>query len=237
MRRVGLLGGTFDPVHVGHVAIAELALEALALDEVLFIPAADPPHKKRPIAGYEHRVAMLEYALGCQDKVTGNEKNKFCVSLIESELSLPSYTVDTLYELKKRLGDDLKLYFIIGADSLLEFHLWYRYLELLTLTSFIVVARPAIANAEVTKAIEDLPGSFIPQSDTNKCWQRVDGAEIVYLSESKQNISSSIIRRQLAAGKLPGTVNSRVLQYINTHGLYIHNTLCTAQQQSNSQFN
>ncbi len=235
MRRVGLLGGTFDPVHVGHVAIAELALEALALDEVLFIPAADPPHKKKPIAGYEHRVTMLEHAIGWQDKEPGKGKNKFCVSLIESELSLPSYTVDTLHELKNRLGDNQKLFFIIGADSLLEIHLWYRYRELLTLTSFIVVARPTIANAQVTKAIEDLPGSFIPQSDTNTCWQRADGAEIVYLPESKQNISSSIIRRQLAAGELPGTVNSRVLQYINTHGLYISNTLCAAQQQSNSQ--
>ena len=213
-QRIGLLGGTFDPVHRGHLAVAEQAEKALSLDQVIFIPAADPPHKKMPGASYSHRVAMLEAALA----EAGDSNKKFSISLLEAERAAPSYTVDTLLELKKRLGEQ-KFYFIIGADSLMELTLWYRYQDLPGLTDFIVAARPGISMQEINQAIARLPGPFIPEESQHR-WKREDGAEIYYLADVSKNISSSTIRRQLEQGQRPDTVNRQVLDYIVDHRLY-----------------
>jgi nicotinate-nucleotide adenylyltransferase len=213
-QRIGLLGGTFDPVHEGHLAIAARAKEAVSLDRIIFIPAADPPHKTRPGASYSHRVAMLEAAL----IGTGDNNELYDISLLEAERAAPSYTVDTLLELKKRLGEQ-NFYFIIGADSLVELHLWYRYQELPGLTDFIVAARPGISMQEINRAIAGLPGPFI-FNESQQQWRRKDGAEIVYLADVCKSISSSTIRMQLAQGQRPDTVDRRVLDYIIDHKLY-----------------
>ena len=212
-QRIGLLGGTFDPVHKGHLAVAEQAEKSLSLDQLIFIPAADPPHKQRPGASYSNRVAMLEAALA-----GAGDNKKFAISLLEAERAAPSYTIDTLLELKKRLGEQ-KFYFIIGADSLKELHLWYRYQVLPELTDFIVAARPGISMHEIDQAIERLPGPFIPDSSKIR-WRRKDGAEIYYLPDVSKNISSSTIRMQIGQGQRPDTVNRQVLDYILDHGLY-----------------
>ena len=210
--RIGLFGGTFDPVHEGHVAIAKRAKQALSLDRLIFIPAADPPHKKQPGTSYSHRVAMLENALADLDE-------KYEISLLESERATPSYTVDTLVELKKRLGEKSIFYFIIGADSLLELHLWYRYPDLPTLTNFIVATRPGISIQAMNQAIQRLPGLFFPDQSHHR-WTRSDGAQIILLTDVEKNISSSAIRHQLGLKKKPGGIDSRVLDYIVEHRLY-----------------
>lgn len=211
-QRIGLLGGTFDPVHKGHIEVAKLAEKTMSLDRVIFIPAADPPHKKRPGASYSHRVAMLEIALAAP----GHEK--FEISLLEAERKAPSYTIDTLIEMKKRLGEQ-RFYFIIGADSLLELHLWYRFQELPELTDFIVAARPGISMQEIEKALEKLAGPFIPDPP-NVRWRRMDGAKIYYLADVSNNISSTTIRMQIRDGVSPDTIDRRVLDHIMVHGLY-----------------
>ncbi len=206
-----MFGGTFDPVHKGHIAVAELAIHKLSLDGILFIPAADPPHKKQPGASYSHRVAMLEIALA-------GANPEFQVSLLEAERAAPSYTVDTLLELKKRLGSQ-NFYFIIGADSLLELHLWYRFRRLPELTDFIVAARPGISMDAVQQAITRLPGNFLPAGSVMQ-WSREDGARIFYLAQTAEDVSSSSIRRQISRGQQPNTVSNKVLEYITAHGLY-----------------
>ena len=218
-QHIGLLGGSFDPIHDGHLAIAVQAEKALALDRVIFIPAADPPHKKMPGASYGHRVAMLETALA----EAGDSAQKFEISLVEAERPAPSYTVDTLLELKKRLGKQ-QFYFIIGADSLLDLPLWYRYQELSALTHFIVAARSGITLQQISSAIARLPGPFIVDESQTR-WRRLDGAAIYYLAHVAKNISSSEIRRQLAAGQRPDTVKRSVFDYIIEHGLYCGNGL------------
>jgi nicotinate-nucleotide adenylyltransferase len=213
MERLGLFGGTFDPVHRGHLAIAAQAAEELRLDRVLFIPAADPPHKRKTWANYGQRVAMLEAALAGQER--------FAVSLLEAELPSPSYTVDTLLELHKRLvGQCCSLHFLIGADSLLELHLWYRCQDLLRLTKFIVISRPGISLTAMRQAIERLPGSFL--SDTaGMRWRRDDGAEFAFiLNRVKEDISSTAIRTQLQRGEKPEFLDKRVWEYIEQEGLY-----------------
>jgi nicotinate-nucleotide adenylyltransferase len=211
MQNIGLFGGTFDPVHKGHLAVAELAVNTISLDRLLFIPAADPPHKKQPGASYSHRVAMLELALARANR-------EFQISLLEAERAAPSYTVDTLLELKKRLGLQ-NFYFIIGADSLLELHLWYRYHHLLELTDFIVAARPGISMSAVQQAIDRLPGNFCPDSSTTQ-WIRTDGAKIYYLADIGKNVSSSSIRMQISLGQRPDTIIGEVFEYITANGLY-----------------
>jgi nicotinate-nucleotide adenylyltransferase len=215
-QRVGLFGGTFDPVHKGHLAIARQAAEEAWLDEVLFIPTADPPHKSAPGASFWHRVAMLEIVLSGSEQAD----DRFTISLLEAELSFPSYTVDTLSELKKRLLNP-KCYFIIGADSLLDLHRWYQYQKLLSLTNFIVISRPGISLIDMQHAIERLPGSF--ESDIYcQRWCRSDGAEILLLmNHLQEDISSTMIRSKMKTGRMPQDVDSLVWEYILQEGLYL----------------
>ncbi|MCW5211846.1 nicotinate (nicotinamide) nucleotide adenylyltransferase [Desulfobulbus sp. TB] len=217
-KRIGLFGGTFDPVHKGHLSIASQAAQEARLDQVLFIPAADPPHKKKPRASYWHRVAMLKTAFA----ELSFEQDRFVLSLLEAELPFPSYTVDTLLELKKRLLNP-RCYFIIGADSLLDLHQWYQYQKLLCLTNFIVVSRPGVSLSAMQRAVKCLPGSF--QSNTsntsNQCWLRSDGAEILLLiNRLTKKISSTMIRAALQQGKAPQDVDPHVREYIAQEGLY-----------------
>ncbi len=209
-RKVGLLGGTFDPVHEGHLAIAELACREIGLQELLFLPAPDPPHKKQPGAPFHHRAAMLELALAGRDD--------WSLSLLEAELGCPSYTVDTLLELKKRLGDQ-RFFFIMGADSLLELHLWYRYQDLLELTDLVVAARPGISPEQVERAVAQLPGDFSPLAGP-KGWRRSDGCTLFYLARAAAAVSSSMVREQLRNGRQPAAVPPPVLDYIKSHHLY-----------------
>uniref|UniRef100_UPI0040563010 nicotinate (nicotinamide) nucleotide adenylyltransferase n=1 Tax=Candidatus Electronema sp. TaxID=2698783 RepID=UPI0040563010 len=209
MERIGLFGGTFDPVHVGHLAIAEQAAEELRLDQVLFIPAADPPHKRRTWASYGQRVAMLEAALV--------DHSRFSISLIEAELPAPSYTVDTLLELRKRLAG--QFYFLIGADSLLDIHLWHRFQDLLKLTKFIVISRPGIPLAAMRQAMERLPGSFLPNDAEQMRWQRADGTKFVLLvNQLQEDVSSSMIREQIRQGEKTELLDRRVMGYIEREG-------------------
>ncbi|MGB5686801.1 MAG: nicotinate (nicotinamide) nucleotide adenylyltransferase [Candidatus Electrothrix sp.] len=223
--RIGLFGGTFDPVHNGHLAIARQAAEEARLDQVLFIPSADPPHKKTPGASYWHRVDMLEIILKTSFSgapVDQDYQDRFAISLLEAELPFPSYTVDTLFELKKRLLN-ARCYFIIGADSLLDLHCWYQYQKLLSLTHFIVLSRPGISLAAMQNAVQRLPGSFVPDTSygQHKRWLRSDGAEILLLvNRLREDISSTVIRAELGQGRAPQDVDSRVREYIAREGLY-----------------
>ncbi len=139
--RVGVFGGTFDPIHLGHLILAELCREQGELDEVLFVPAAQPPHKPRPQAPFPTRVEMLQLAL------SGNPA--FHVDELEAERAGPSYTADTLTELGRRRPDD-ELYLIVGADSLRDLPSWYQPERILAQATLLVVARPdAPAPAEL----------------------------------------------------------------------------------------
>ncbi|MCI5151330.1 MAG: nicotinate (nicotinamide) nucleotide adenylyltransferase, partial [Candidatus Electrothrix sp. MAN1_4] len=213
-KSIGLFGGTFDPVHNGHLAIARQAAVEAELDKVLFIPAADPPHKSAPGASFWHRVAMLETVF--ERSVLADDR--FALSLIEAELPFPSYTVDTLVEIKKRFFYP-KCYFIIGADSLLDLHRWYRYQKLLSLTHLIVLSRPGISLLTMQNAINRLPSSF-QSKKSDRHWLRADGAEILLLlNRLEKDISSTMIRTELQQGRAPKEVDPRVHEYIVRPGI------------------
>jgi len=211
VRKIGVFGGTFDPVHHGHLAAARGVLAGFRLDRLLFIPAAYPPHKRQPAASFSHRLAMLELALAGRSRMS--------ISLLEAERQAPSYTVDTLHELRTRLGPQA-FYLIIGADSFRELHLWYRYADLLRLADLVVVARPGVPAVDLDDAVNLLPGHFT-FDERRQAWCRDDGSRIFYFADSHSGVSSSEIRKRLARGEPVETLlPPAVLHYIKLHGLY-----------------
>jgi nicotinate-nucleotide adenylyltransferase len=134
--RLGIFGGTFDPVHFGHLALAEECLAVAGLDEVWLVPAASPPHKGgKKLSRFDQRKEMLELA------IAGNEK--FKVEPMEADRPGPSFTIDTLEEIQKRKPND-ELFLIIGGDSALEFSTWKDPAKIASLATIIVRIRPGV---------------------------------------------------------------------------------------------
>ena len=131
--RTALFGGTFDPVHLAHLTVAREAVEQFCLDQEMFVPAANPPHKTETCAPYEDRVAMLELACSGEPR--------FLVSRIE-ESAGRSYTIHTLERLMSTLAGGDRLFFLIGADAFSELHTWHRWRDVAAAIEFIVVSRP-----------------------------------------------------------------------------------------------
>lgn len=207
--RIGVFGGTFDPIHYGHLQLAEHAVKEVQLCKLLFVPAAKPPHKNGIIAPIGHRIAMLE--LAC----TGNKH--FTCSNIEAELPTPSYTVDTLTELLKRYPADAELYFIIGGDAFLDLMTWKSYTRILSMVKIVVSPRIGYSNEHLYTFL-----SKIGYTKKDKSWQGENGKkDIILLSESPQDICSSNVRGVVAnrcdtAVLLP----EKVATYIKENGLY-----------------
>lgn len=211
--RVGILGGTFDPVHMGHLAIAAAARERFALDTVLFIPAASPPHKLRsPLALFGDRVAMLRLALAGQAG--------FAISEMERDRPGPSYSIDTLKELRQQLGEGVRLFFCIGMDAFREITSWKEYAGLFRYAEFLVVERPDGGGVGLADFIAiELP--FFRQEGEG-CWVQEEGRGRIHaLAMASIVVSSSRIRQRIAHGEaIADLVPAPVAAYIRLHGLY-----------------
>lgn len=210
--RTGILGGTFNPIHLAHLAIAEAASRTCRLDRVLFLPAADPPHK--PIAGevaFAHRLAMVELAIA--------ENPAFCASDLEARRTGKSYSVETLKLLRKRYPDDV-FYFIIGLDSFRDLASWKAYEKLFRLANLVVASRPGIS----TDLRALLPIAIHQQfcySAESKNLLHNSGHAVILLEETRLEISSTEIRNRIAAQQsIHNLVPGPVADYIDRHGLY-----------------
>lgn len=148
-KRIGILGGTFDPIHIGHLVVADNALQQLHLDDVLFVPAGHPPHKRdRAITSAAHRKAMIEIAIA--------DRKEFTVSEVDLHRQGPSFTVDLLERIDAALAP-AALYFVMGADSLRDFSTWARPEGVLSLAQLAVARRPGIEiNEEVLSSVPGL---------------------------------------------------------------------------------
>lgn len=210
--KLGLLGGTFNPVHLAHLRIAEEACEAACLDQVLFIPAPDPPHK--PLAGdvpFDNRYNMVRLAIASNPL--------FAVSDIEARRSGKSYTVETLLALREECPDD-ELYFIIGSDSFLELQFWHRYAEIFYLTSLVVVERP---DKEVVNPLQQLPEAVRGdvRKESGSLLYHKSGTTIRFVPGTQLDISSSHLRELLVCGRsVRYLVPTVVEEYIAQKGLY-----------------
>ena len=219
--RVALFGGTFDPVHLGHIAVARVAAEKFKLNQVYFVPADLPPHKqKRKLTDFQHRFAMLALA-------TIDDK-RFVPSLLDAHTGQPNYSIDTVRRLKKELKTLDKLYFLIGMDAFKEIATWRQPEELLAECEFIVAARPGFPLADIGKV---LPQSLRPSPAVVSAMKRsrsngmfvVPGVTLHLLPEVHEKVSSTQIRA--AASKttvqLRRYVPRLVAEYIKKERLYL----------------
>lgn len=207
---VGILGGTFNPPHLGHLRLAEEVAEAYALTKVIFIPSRIPPHKKaEPVVSAEHRLRMTR--LSCDDHPL------FAVSDIEVERSGPSYTVDTLDSLRREGHEET--YFIIGTDALAELHLWKDYEKLFELSHFIVVERPLVPFAAAWDAVPShVKNNFTASGDR---WIHASSRHLIPAPIRGLNISATRIRGLLREGRsIRYLVTDSVRSYISEHDLY-----------------
>lgn len=207
---IGLFGGTFDPIHFGHLELAELALESCALDQVLFLPSASPPHKcSGGLASFEHRAEMIRLAI--------EDYPNFMLLEVEKKIAAPNYTVDTLkYLLENNLIKE-NLAFIIGLDAFLDIHLWKQHEQVLKTIDFIIAARSGHRKEELESFLVEL--NFERQ---HGYWYNSSSRKkITFLDCDIPAISSSEVRQQLQKGKSPGnSVPSIVINYINQYNLY-----------------
>lgn len=219
-KRIALYGGTFDPVHDGHLAVAQNVLKLFALDQVLFIPAHVAPHKRgRGTTPGLHRYAML--ALATQ----GDER--LCISSIELDAPEKPYTIETLARLQEEAGPQVRLFFIMGADSWADITTWREWEKLLEMTDHIIVTRPGYelgsehVPESVRERIVDLRGageeSVAGEVDDNV------GPKLYVTDAVVMDISATEIRRQVRAGRedeLGKLVPPAVADYIRKYRLY-----------------
>ncbi len=213
MAVVGLLGGTFDPIHNGHLQLASLVLNKYPINSILFIPAAHPPHKD------EHRVCDIEHRLNMLRLATNNDQ-RFVVSEIETIRHSMSYTIDTIEELRKASTADTLHYFILGFDALSEIETWHRWQELLYRVNFIVAVRPGFSVKDGEELLER--NGFHPDRGTDDRWfcER-SGNEVLFLREETEDISSTTIRKRIAeGGSWRSLVPLEVADYITDNDLY-----------------
>ncbi len=208
---IGILGGTLDPIHVGHLDAASAAREALSLDRVLIIPSHIPPHRAEPVSSPFHRFAMAALAV---NGIEGLE-----VSDLELAAPGPSYTADTLLRIAGHFGlAPAQIFFIIGADAFAEIATWSRYPAVLDLAHFVVVSRPGMSLPSLRHQLPDLkPRMRLPRRQPAES----SGTLIFLVDAPTADVSSTVIRQRIAeGGRLSGMVPAAVESHILQHELY-----------------
>ncbi len=208
-RRLGWLGGTFDPIHLGHLDVARAARAALHLDEVALVPAHHPPHRDPPVAAATARLAMVRLAAATEPWLT--------VSELELHSDAPSYTMTTLDRLEAAGVDLRALYVITGADAFADIATWKGYPALLDRCHFVVVSRPGHHARDLRDRLPALAARLFTPGESGDRGQPV----IFLVDAATAPVSSTGIRAAAAAGTtLTGLVPDAVASYIGTHGLY-----------------
>ena len=209
--RIGILGGTFDPIHVGHVDSALAARAALALDRVVIVPSRVPPHRhQQPHASAFHRFAMAAIAV---NGIAG-------LAASDTELCAPgpSYTADTLERLHAQGLPASQIFFITGADAFAEIETWARYPEVLELAHWVVIARPGHPLASLATRLPRLAARMV---DAGRRPAIIDGTGIFLVDAQTSDVSSTEIRRRIGRGEpVTGLVAPDVHGHIVRHGLY-----------------
>lgn len=213
-KKVGIFGGTFDPVHIGHLRLALELKQQLGLDEMRLVPCHRPPHRDAPQVSSAQRVEMLRLALQSCPELQLDER--------ELQRDKPSYTYDTLCELRAEVGDEVSLVLCMGEDAFAGLATWHRWQELLELAHIAVIARPVSAALETGRT---LPAGVLEL--LRRCEREVESLDgdiagtIVLQSPRLLAISSSEIREQIKAGKSAQfLVADAVWDYIVRQNLY-----------------
>ncbi len=212
IRKLAIMGGTFDPIHIGHLVTAEEVRHEFGVDEVLFVPTGHPPHKSNiNMTTSEHRYLMTVLATAANPS--------FKVSRIEIEREGVTYTIDTIKELKRIYGENVRLYFITGADAIHKILGWKDCSELLQICDFVAVTRPGYNKDELLKQVEELNRTY----ETN----------IHFLEVPALAISSSNIRKRIGELKpIKYLVPEEVENYIKKHSLYDYDLHLTEDEKA-----
>jgi nicotinate-nucleotide adenylyltransferase len=199
-RRLGILGGTFDPIHFGHLDAADAARRALQLDRVLLIPSFDPPHRPTdPMASGFHRFALVALAIQGNDALSASD--------MELTRTGPSYTADTLRAVARQGWRPSQIFFILGSDAFAEIATWREYPAVLDTANFVVIARPGTTLDAATARTPSLRGRL--------------GQSIFLVEARTRDVSSSTIRARLAARQpIDDLVPAAVARHIAAHHLY-----------------
>ena len=211
--RWGLLGGTFDPIHIGHLRCAEEVREMFGLDKVLFVPAASPPLKRAKVTPFADRMKMVALA------VEGNPA--FEVSDVEGRREGRSYSIDTVrYFLDTRVRD-LELFFILGRDAFADIGRWKDWEKLLLLCHFVVVTRPGYDDQRPDEILPPPLAASFRHLPGRKAFRSPSGSSLFFRSATFLDISSTDIRKRLSRGKsVRYLIPDAVAEYISRHSLY-----------------
>jgi len=219
--KVALFGGTFDPVHLGHLAVARAAAERFDLGRIYFVPAEVPPHKQeKKVTDFQHRFAMLALATA--------DEPRFVPSLLEAQSSEPNYSIQTVRRLKNELRKTDKLYFLIGIDAFKEISIWRHPVELLAQCDFIVASRPGHSVVDVGEA---LPEALRPSAAILRALRQGHGDNAITLPSTTIHLLTDVSKRvsstqiRAAANKsvkqLSRFVPRAVAEYIKKERLYM----------------
>jgi len=222
---IGFFGGTFDPIHLGHLALAQAALQRYKLGKVVFVPAGIPPHKRQPEAAFVHRYAMTALAIA--------QEKAFVPSLLEmpqppigKTAAAPNYSLETLRLFKKGLRKSDKIFFLIGIDAFKDSAKWYQAESLFAECEFVVASRPGFSLAD---AANSLPEKLRPAAAVTKPFAKhvadgdliLPGLTVHFLPDVNQKVSATAVRQAIQGKRsLARLVDPAVELYIKKTGLY-----------------
>lgn len=210
-RRIGLLGGTFDPIHNGHVGLGLAAEEALSLTELVLIPARIPPHRRQPHASVFHRFAVIA--------LTVAEHARWSASDVELSGEVPSYTATTLARFHAAGAAPAELYFVIGADAFADIEMWHNFPAILDQAHFAVVSRPGLPATSLPERLPALAPRMRRQPPS--LTDTAISTHIILVDRETPDISSTTVRQRCAEnGSIDDLVVPAVARYIERHGLY-----------------
>jgi len=192
MEAIGILGGTFDPIHFAHLRIAFEIRQALGLTKVKFLPCANPPHRSQAIESFAKRVAMLELAI----------ENEPAFSIDDREYARlgPSYTFDSLNEMRSELGQNVSLCLLVGSDAFADFDSWYRWQEILDLANIVIAQRPGKALWSQGRMGEMVQKNITQDgADIREC----SAGKIFSVAVTQLDISATLIRKLIAQKEVP----------------------------------
>jgi nicotinate-nucleotide adenylyltransferase len=211
--RIGIFGGTFDPIHYGHLRVAEEARESFALNRILFIPSANPPHKRRDaVSSVHHRLKMLRRAIACNKAFESSD--------LECRRPGASYSVETLHTLREGEGRGVAFYFIVGLDAFLEIQTWRSYTELFELSHWLIIQRPG-AGPGGRGAFPNKIRRLFEYDPIEKCYVHPSGCKVFFRRFRLLEISSSEIRRLSQSDRSVRYLTPKpVEEYILEHHIY-----------------
>jgi nicotinate-nucleotide adenylyltransferase len=211
LKRLGLFGGTFDPIHYGHLRSAEEVCQGLSLDRLKFIPAAEPPHKAgRVITPFAMRLKMARLALGDHPVME--------VSDLEGRRPGRSYSIETLRLVQREMGPDWELYFIVGLDAAMEIATWKDYQGLFTLSHFVVLDRPGYHRQRLAEVLLNKVQPPFRPLDGQRGFQHPSGHQVLFQETTLLDISGTAIRNLVRQGRsvrylLPEAVRKYIIDY------------------------